>query len=396
MALMELWRDAPSTVLSMPIQQIVANAGAGKLEDDSQAMAELREFLTKVDTERLDAYVSQLLAHERVDWTGFAPQDLINEVGRRLGYSVNNGRYRGVRNQVGFDGLWKAPNGSQIVVEVKTSSTYDLKLDRIAGYRQKLRESNSIGDNTSMLLVVGSQDTSGWESQIRGSRHAWDVRLVGATALTNLARLGDDDPLLLEKVRSMLVPLEYTRLDVLIELVLATSEAGSTEYIESIADNEGDDLRQVASARPESSALKQKRGSLVELIEKRENVTLDSRTGIIFSDVRKSFSFLCAISKRHAFERHGHVYWYSITPKQLAVLAGSAKSLIALGCADAAMAFIFPPQFMNEIKDRLGRSEQNGEIRHWNLPLKSPTAGVWHLMLAERTSVDVSHFLTAF
>ena len=30
----------------------------------------------------------------------------MNEIGKRLGYEVQNGRYQGVGNQSGFDGLW--------------------------------------------------------------------------------------------------------------------------------------------------------------------------------------------------------------------------------------------------------------------------------------------------
>jgi hypothetical protein len=33
-------------------------------------------------------------------------QDIVNEIGKRLGYEVQNGRYQGVVNQSGFDGLW--------------------------------------------------------------------------------------------------------------------------------------------------------------------------------------------------------------------------------------------------------------------------------------------------
>jgi len=34
-----------------------------------------------------------------------------------------------------------------------------------------------------VLIVVGRQDTGELEAQIRGSRHAWDIRLISAEAL---------------------------------------------------------------------------------------------------------------------------------------------------------------------------------------------------------------------
>jgi hypothetical protein len=42
----------------------------------------------------------------KFDRSGFAFQDCVNKIGRRLGYGVTNGRYAGVQNDVGLDGFW--------------------------------------------------------------------------------------------------------------------------------------------------------------------------------------------------------------------------------------------------------------------------------------------------
>lgn len=56
----------------------------------------------------------------------------MNEFGRRLDYSVENGRYQGKSNAIGHDGLWFDPEGTAIIVEVKTSDTYRINLDTCA------------------------------------------------------------------------------------------------------------------------------------------------------------------------------------------------------------------------------------------------------------------------
>src|SRR3989442_10539819 len=49
-----------------------------------------------------------------------ALQDLVNHCGRRLGFAVEFGRYQGVSNAIGNDGLWKSPpSGFFVVPEVK-------------------------------------------------------------------------------------------------------------------------------------------------------------------------------------------------------------------------------------------------------------------------------------
>jgi len=76
-----------------------------------------------------------------------------------------------------------------VIVEVKTTDAYRISLDTIAGYRTRLQEQDTVGKNTSILLVVGREDTGELEAQVRGSRHAWDVRLISVDALVSLVKL---------------------------------------------------------------------------------------------------------------------------------------------------------------------------------------------------------------
>ena len=109
-----------------------------------------------------------------------------NELGRRLDYQVENGKYQGTTNAIGFDGIWVSPEAHSIVVEVKTTDAYRVSLDTIAVYRDKLRSSGRIGNSSSILIIVGRDDTGELEAQVRGSRHAWDIRLISTEALLKL------------------------------------------------------------------------------------------------------------------------------------------------------------------------------------------------------------------
>ncbi|WP_132038491.1 hypothetical protein [Kineothrix alysoides] len=84
-------------------------------------------------------YIDECLSSsEKFDGNGYVLQDLINEIGKRLGYSVIHGRFKGKKGENGFDGLWTAPDGSSIVMESKTTDIYSISLDTIANYRQQL------------------------------------------------------------------------------------------------------------------------------------------------------------------------------------------------------------------------------------------------------------------
>jgi hypothetical protein len=61
----------------------------------------------------------------------------VNELGRRLDFSVENGLYQGRVKKIGHVGIWKDEN-TAIVVEVKTTGSYRVNWDRSASYRLRL------------------------------------------------------------------------------------------------------------------------------------------------------------------------------------------------------------------------------------------------------------------
>jgi hypothetical protein len=135
MPLLDLWQSNSSAVVKLRINQVVSTAGDGKLRDGSVAAQEIRAFLAQVPSEKLEAYAAQCL-DSPFPQSGLVLQDVVNELGRRLEYTVQNGRYQGVQNSVGYAGIWVAPEGIGILVEVKTTDAYRIPLDRIAEYRR--------------------------------------------------------------------------------------------------------------------------------------------------------------------------------------------------------------------------------------------------------------------
>ena len=226
MALIDLWKKDREQILSKNIQQVIAFAGDGKLFDGSVASMELREYLKNIPSEVLSKYADQCLA-ESFQNSGFALQDIVNEIGRRIGFEVTAGFYRGTSSQSGHDGLWKDENRHCILVEVKTTDAYRIDLNRIAQYRRDLEKNNLIDfERSSMLVIVGRQDTGDLEAQIRGSRHAWDMRVISVEALLRMMKLKEevDDPSIIARIHNILTPLDFTRLDQIIEIAFAAVE----------------------------------------------------------------------------------------------------------------------------------------------------------------------------
>jgi hypothetical protein len=189
MALVDLWKSSPEQIKGKTIQQLLTFAGDGHLRDGNETSDELRSFLAHIPSDLLQDFAEHCLASSFTDG-GLALQDIVNQVGRRLGFQVEDGRYRGVIGEVGFDGIWRAGEGAAILVEVKTTDAFRLSLDTTARYRRALIKQESIPEESSSILyVVGRSDTGDLEAQVRGSRHAWDIRIIGIRALFRVLKI---------------------------------------------------------------------------------------------------------------------------------------------------------------------------------------------------------------
>ena len=134
---MTLLKTDRAQVDALSIEQIVALCGTGKLTDNSDTCHDLRDYLQIAESGNLFKYLEVCL-RAGFDKSGLILQDIVNEFGRRLDYTVENGLYQGRTNAIGYDGLWTAPDGHVIVIEVKTTDAYRINLDTIAGYRGQL------------------------------------------------------------------------------------------------------------------------------------------------------------------------------------------------------------------------------------------------------------------
>lgn len=90
MALLNFWRNSPSDVLGL---RIVASAGDGSVKDNSSTSQELREYLKVCSTERLSTYAQQGF-EKNFNGSGLVLQDVVNELGRRLEFEVENGLHQ--------------------------------------------------------------------------------------------------------------------------------------------------------------------------------------------------------------------------------------------------------------------------------------------------------------
>ncbi len=318
-------------------------------------------------------------------------QDLVNEIGRRLEYQVTNGRYQGVPNAIGFDGLWRSPEGNDLVIEVKTTDAYRISLDTIATYRTKLLASQQISQGSSILIVVGRQDTGELEAQIRGSRHAWDVRLISAEALLKLLQVKENSNEAETgiKVRSLFAPVEYTRLDRMVDVVFTAAtdvevapdalQAGAAEG--QVKEGNTDTLDATSSSTEKApyqftdgSLLQSKRLEIIEALGARENAHLLQKSRAQYWSATRDVRAVCSISKRYTGKSQ-NPYWYAYHPQWDAFLADAERPFFVLGCMDLNEAFAVPRSALMPILPKLHQTAREGGA-YWHIHLTEEPSGL--------------------
>ena len=270
-------------------------------------------------------------------------QEVVNELGRRLEFEVENGLYQGRAGAIGFDGVWRVAGEPDIIIEVKTTDYFTLNLETHRKYKDKLIEANRTQREASTLIVVGREDTGALEAQIRGSRYAWEMRLISVSALIRLVQVKEkpDDAATVRQIRELLKPFEYTKIDQIIRVIFSTTQSVETqkEIEPSIEETiEGRDVgRQI---RTDLELLNGKRQEAVEAFAKLKGKNLVKRSVTLFSDPEKRFRVCCAVSKR--YEKDYQPYWYAYHPAWDSFLDGGEEAYFVLACMDRSEAYALP------------------------------------------------------
>lgn len=383
MALIDLWKKDKAELAEKHIQQVIAFAGDGKLSDQSNASSELRQYLRNIPSDLLAKYADQCLV-DSFPHSGFALQDIVNEIGRRMGFAVTYGRYRGTSSQPGHDGIWADGDTHSIVVEVKTTDAYRIDLDTIAGYRQQLARSGTIDlAHSSMLVVVGRQDTGDLEPQIRGSRHAWDMRVISIEALLRMLRLKEEveDPTIVKRIHDILVPREFTRLDQIVEIAFAAVEDVRQEIAE------GDEQEQEAKGKKFTPVAFH--AQCVARIEKELDVSLVKQSRASFSSADDAVRVLCAVSRFHERVKR---YWFAFRPHQGDFLAAASQSYVAFGCGDAKTLFLIPYDDFKPWLDSFNKTQRTDHF-YWHVKIRQSGKSFVMIGRARTKNFDITKYL---
>jgi len=342
-SILSIYQASKNALDGKKVSQIIAFSGDGKLKDGSKASTDFREFLSEISSDSIEIFANECLTDSFND-SGLALQDIINQIGVRLSYTVTNGLYRGNQNDIGFDGIWKSKDGHSIVVEVKTTDAYRINLDTIAQYRLRLVQEGKIEkEKSSILIVVGRQDTGDLEAQIRGSRHAWDVRLLSTDSLLKLLSLKEalNDSRTIQQITELLKPREFTRIDQLIELIFVASQ---DLQVDMPSEEDIDEIFVEKKNRKHSSERNTPMNfneACFRSAQDRLGINLLKQSRVSFSNQEKSTALICCVSKEYKQGNYTK-FWYAFHPHQKDYLLEYKSSYVVFGCGSPRETLLIP------------------------------------------------------
>ena len=383
MSLTDDWNKKRDENTSKNIRQLVSYIGSGHLKDGNNTSLELREFLSVVGSDELITYVKQCMEDSSNSENPFVFQDIVNEAGSRLGFEVESGLYQGVHGRENnYDGLWKSADGFSLIVEVKTSTTYQISLEKIDGYVERLSQEGKVDRNkSSILIVVGRGSTEALEQQIRGSRYAWDIRVISADSLLSLVKIKEnlDTPDTEDKILAVLRPHEYTRIDEIVDLVFSVTKDIQTEDESERPSNETESENTSSESEIKAATLNKRTHNhpiqfyeeCVEKIQKVKKWNLVRKSRSAWHSVSDNKLVILLNSREYESDTKPN-YWFALHKHQLEQLNTNKDSFLALGCGNADQILMFPRDYVEQMLPKLGKTGK--EARMW-----------WHIVIKKES-----------
>lgn len=403
MSLIEDWNSRRKEISEKSIKQIVSYSGNGSLRDGNDTSLQLREFLNVVGSDQLAIYVKQCLSDKSYTESGLVFQDLVNEAGRRLGFQVEPGLYHGIQNrQNNYDGLWTSENGYSIVVESKSSTTYTIGLEKYEDYVHRLLNEGRVKrERTSILIVVGKGNTASLEQQIRGSRYAWNVRVISAEALLSLVKVREslDVPDTEQKILEVLKPNEYTKVDGIVDLVFSVKEDIQSE---SEVDEDRESLLVANEERTSiietGEAHEHKHNSPVQFydecitkLEKAKKWNLIRKSRSAWYPQNADYYVVLLNSREYDGETKPN-YWFALHDHQWKQYFSKEEGYLALGCGSVDQLLLLPKTFMERMLPKMGKTERLDKM-WWHVVIRKENGRFYFDPNRPYEREDLSDFL---
>lgn len=197
---------------------------AGDWTDGSRASEQFREIIEdeQTTTEEIEAYLQEAIDGSE-QYHNKALQDLVNNIGRRLGFEIEYGVYQGLNDTIGYDGRWistATDDDTHLVVETKTNTAYSIDPGQAGGYMAELLDEHEVDRGQVYgLYVIGEGDVETVSQTVLGSQYRDRIRVITAQRLLDMLEIQEDSGLRHDQVVDVLLPINAVDVGQLVGLI---------------------------------------------------------------------------------------------------------------------------------------------------------------------------------
>jgi hypothetical protein len=192
------------------------------------------------------------------------------------------------------------------------------------------------------------------------------------------------------KMRSLLTPIEYTRLDRMVDVMFTTAtdveeepepdEQADNEHVPAAAFDAKKAAPAIVTAADlattgkgtwhftDAQLLQAKREDVIAALGRRETASLVRKSRALYWNAQRDVRAACSMSKRYAGKNQAP-YWYAYHPQWDAFLSEADRGFFVLGCMDLEKAFAVPHAVMKPLLPSLHTTTNKSGNTYWHVHL---------------------------
>jgi hypothetical protein len=186
-----------------------------------------------------------------------------------------------------------------------------------------------------------------------------------------LINLESQSPDVLNQIRNILRPVEYTRVDGIVEMVFATSEDKEEDLPKELIGTEPPTFSDPTKEIPMAA----KRASIIDALSASMDVVFVRRRMASWSDHSDETRITVSVSKKYE-DTSDRQYWYAFRGYQQEYLEEKSSGYYVLGCLDSPEYFAIPIAEMKQFAQKMRASpDDQGNHRHHHVEIKVDESG---------------------
>jgi hypothetical protein len=186
------------------------------------------------------------------------------------------------------------------------------------------------------------------------------------------------------------VPVEYTRVDSLVEVVFAA--ASDAQEVESVVKREASVKNRSIETQSivvgNTNDIQSVRESIVSAFEYKFKSPLIRKSRAMYWSADHSTRLVCAVSKRYD---SGEAYWYAFHPAWKSFLEEGALGIFVLGCLDLRRSFALPIAVLVDVLPSLNVTERQDSM-YWHVKLDFNNLGEVCLNVPKASPINLETY----